>query len=140
MRAILGILAGMVVYVISIFLVFLFFVWFFDKPEEWSYFIPIATAIVSIGCATGTADEVSDGKKSGALLTILIAGMWVVFVVVDVVGDVSDILYAIVGSYEQGEAGAFEIFMFGFDRLLSSKIFAVVSVLVACGSLEELKR
>ena len=81
----------------------------------------------------------SGGKKAGALLTVLIAGMWVMLVVVDVVGGVSDIWHGLVGHYEQGEVGAFEIFMFSFDSLLSSKIFAVVSVLVAGGSLEELK-
>lgn len=139
MRALLGLAAGYVVYIVSVPLIFLFFYWFFDKPAEWSYFIPIATAIISIGCASGTAEEVSGGKKAGALLTVLIAGMWVMLVVVDVVGGVSDIWHGLVGHYEQGEVGVFEIFMFSFDSLLSSKIFAVVSVLVAGGSLEELK-
>ena len=97
--------------------------------------IPIATALISISTAVGTADEVSGGKKAGAFLAILIAGMWIVFVVVDVVGDVSDILRA-----EHGEVGTFEIFMAGFDKFLSSKIFAVVSFFVAASSLEESRK
>ena len=140
MRAILGVLAGMAAYVVAIILSFLFFIWFFDKPAEWPYFIPIATALISISTAVGTADEVSGGKKAGAFLAILIAGMWIVFVVVDVVGDVSDILRAIAGRYEHGEVGAFEIFMASFDALLSSKIFAVISFLVAASSLEESRK
>lgn len=135
MRAILGVLAGMAAYVVAIILSFLFFIWFFDKPADWPYFIPIATALISISTAVGTADEVSGGKKAGAFLAILIAGMWIVFVVVDVVGDVSDILRA-----EHGEVGTFEIFMAGFDTFLSSKIFAVVSFFVAASSLEESRK
>lgn len=135
MRAILGVLAGMAAYVVAIILSFLFFIWFFDKPADWPYFIPIATALISISTAVGTADEVSGGKKAGAFLAILIAGMWIVFVVVDVVGDVSDILRA-----EHGEVGTFEIFMAGFDKFLSSKIFAVVSFFVAASSLEESRK
>ncbi|WP_019543838.1 hypothetical protein [Selenomonas bovis] len=135
MRAILGVLAGMAAYVVAIILSFLFFIWFFDKPADWPYFIPIATALISISTAVGTADEVSGGKKAGAFLAILIAGMWIVFVVVDVVGDVSDILRA-----EHDEAGIFEIFMAGFDTFLSSKIFAVVSFFVAASSLEESRK
>lgn len=140
MRAILGLFAGMIAYVVSVLLIFLFFYWFFDKPMEWSYFIPIVTALLSISIASVSAEEVSESKKVGALLTVLIAGMWIIFVVIDVVGDVSDIFHAIIGQYKSDEIGAFEIFMFSFDKILSSKIFAVISFLVAGGSVEEFRK
>ena len=63
MRSLLGIIIGIFVYVIAAFLFLLFFYWFFDKPHEWSYFIPIATAAVSVGIAATTAETISDNKK-----------------------------------------------------------------------------
>lgn len=140
MRALLGLATGAIAYIVSVPLIFLFFYWFLDKPEEWPYFIPIVTALMSIGIAAGTAEEVSGSKKTGAVLTVLIGVMWVCFVVADIVGNVSDIIHAIMGHSDTSEAGAFDLFMIYFDTILSSKIFAVVSGLAAFGEFEEMKK
>lgn len=48
---------GLVVYVISLTLILIFFMWFFDKPQEWSYLIPILTSLFALGIAMGVADS-----------------------------------------------------------------------------------
>lgn len=140
MRVLLSIPAALLTYVISVILLFLFFVWFFDKPQNWDYFIPIVTSFVAFVIAEVTAAEISGNHKAAALVGLLIGIFWGVLVVADIFGNVSDFIHAIIGSQDhKNDVGAWNVFLFYFDSILSSKIFATVSAICAVGSLEEFK-
>lgn len=140
MRSLVAIPAGLLAYVISIIIIFMFFIWFFDKPTNWDYFIPIVTSFMAFIIAEFTAEEISGNRKVAALVGILIGGFWVVLVVADIFGNISDFIHVIIGSKEyKNDVGIWDMFLFYFDTILSSKIFATVSAICAAGSLQEFK-
>ena len=140
MRSLAAIPAGLLAYVISVIILCSFFIWFFDKPQNWDYFIPIVTSFVAFVIAEMTAEEISGSHKVAAFVGFLIGSFWVVLVVADIFGNVSDIIHAIIGSQDhKNDVGAWEMFLFYFDRILSSKIFATVSAICASGSIKEIK-
>ncbi len=140
MRALLSIPAALCAYVISVIILFLFFIWFFDKPQNWDYFIPIVTSFMAFVIAEATAEEISGNRKAAALVGLLIGIFWVVLVVADIFGIVSDFIHMIIGSQNHKvDVGVWDMFLFYFDTILSSKIFATVSAVCAFGELQEFK-
>lgn len=140
MRSLVAIPAALLAYVISVILLFLFFIWFFDKPANWDYFIPIVTSFVAFVISEVTAEEISGNSKVAALVGVLIGIFWVVLVVADIFGNISDIVHAISDPQNyKADVGIWDMFLFYFDRILSSKIFATVSAICAVGALEEFK-
>ena len=140
MRSLAAIPAGLLAYVISVIILCSFFIWFFDKPTNWDYFIPIVTSFVAFAIAVGTVEEISGNHKTAALVGLMIGIFWVVLVVADIFGNISDMIHPIMDPKNyKNEVGAMDMFLFYFDRILSSKIFATVSAICAVGSLEEFR-
>ncbi len=140
MRSLAAIPAGLLAYVISVIILCSFFIWFFDKPQNWDYFIPIVTSFMAFVIAEATAEEISGNHKVASLVGILIGIFWVVLVVADIFGNVSDFIHAIIGSQDhKTDVGVWDVFLFYFDAILSSKIFATVSAICAAGDLQEFK-
>lgn len=140
MRSLVAIPAGLLAYVISVIIFCSFYIWFFDKPQNWDYFIPIVTSFMAFVIAEVTAEEISGNHKAAALVGLLIGIFWVVLVVADIFCNVSDFIHAIIGSQDhKNDVGAWDMFLFYFDSILSSKIFATVSTICAVGSLREFK-
>ena len=140
MRALVAIPAALLAYIISVMLLLLVFICFFDKPANWDYFIPIVTSFVAFVIAEVTAEEISGNSQVAALVGVLIGIFWVVLVVADIFGNISDIVHAISDPQNyKADVGVWDMFLFYFNRILSSKIFATVSAICAVGALEEFK-
>lgn len=125
--------AALAGYAITVILSVLFWVWFFDKPWEWDYFIPIVTSVVSMSVAMGIAETFSS-KTTSKVVLFIIAAYWVIFAVANFIGDVQDIFSFIL--HEKN----FEEVFFSYDLVdifLSPNILAVTSVMMAMGHLEE---
>ena len=140
MKSLIAIPAALLAYVISVIMLCLFFVWFFDKPANWDYFIPIVTSFMAFVIAEATAEGMSGNHKVAALVGILIGIFWVIVVVADIFGNISDIIHAIISPQNyKPDVGIWDMFLFYFDTILSSKIFATVSAICAFGELKEFK-
>lgn len=140
MRSLAAIPAGLLAYMISVIILCSFFIRFFDKPQNWDYFIPIVTSFMAFVIADVTAEEISGNRKTAALVGLLIGIFWVVLVVADIFGNVSDFIHATIGLQDhKTDVGIWDVFLFYFDAILSSKIFATVSAICAVGDLRVLK-
>ena len=133
-RDVVAVPVALVCYVIAVVLISLFCQWFFDRPEDWPYLIPIITAGFSMAAAVGVAEEKFDSKPSAKVVAIIIAAFWVVFVIVDVAGGIQDLINFLAG--KDPDPDALDVIMLYVDVLLNSKIFAVVSCLLAAGQNE----
>ena len=134
MRSIVLVPLGLVVYVISVVLIFAFWCWFFDKPQEWTWFIPITTASFSLAIPCGFLEENFHSPVSAALVTIIVASFWVLFVIVDIGGSIADLVLG------NTSVDNIDILMLYIDTLLNSKIFAFISVCLAGGTYTNLKK
>lgn len=119
----------LVCYVISVIVIFALCNWWFDRPENWPYVIPIITSLFSIGIVAGIAEEKLSDKAAAKIAIMIIAAFWVLVVIADVTGTIGDIVNAVSG--KDPEPDALDIFVTLLDGLLNAKIFAVVSCLMA---------
>lgn len=130
MREMIAVPSALVCYVIFVALIFAFCNWSFERPADWQYGIPIITSMFSFAGACGVAEKLS--SSTGAKITaMLIAAFWVVFVIADVTGTITDVVNALEG--QNSEVDSTDIIMEFVDGLLNAKIFAVVSCLLAAG-------
>lgn len=125
-----GLLYALSGYVISLVLIVTFWYWWFDKPLEWRYFISITSSLASIVVASGILSEYSNDKRILVILLTIIATFWILYVLVDILGFLQDI-YDVLTNHRSNNTGTMEIIMYIVDEIISSKIFAVVSGLVA---------
>ena len=119
---------GLVIYVISFALASIFLYWFFDRPQDWSYVIPIFTSFISLGIAHGVVEEYF-GKISARATIWIVAGFWIFMVAADIFGFMNDIAGVIQGTYQEEDPGFVDV----VNALLSTKIYAVTSALLAFG-------
>ena len=131
MREIVSVPVALACYVISVVLILMFCNWFFDKPREWSYAIPIITSSCSFIIACVVAEDKLSSKTGAKITAVIIAAFWIVFVIADISGGINDIITALAGKNPQPDT--LDVLMFYVDVLLNSKIFAVVSCLLAAG-------
>lgn len=124
-----GLIYALFGYVVSLALTVLFLYWWFDKPLEWRYFISIVSSLISIGVAYSITSEYSD-KRLSFIVMMIIAAFWIMFVLVDILGSIQEIIGTI-------SIDRMDIVMIIVDKIISSKIFAVVSGLVAYFEYEE---
>lgn len=135
LREIVSVPVALVSYVIFVALILVFCNWFFDKPSDYPYLIPIITSSFSIGLACMVAEEKLNSKAGAKITAIIIAAFWIIFVIVDLSGSVKDIIDALTGKELQPDA--LDIIMMYVDILLNSKIFAVISCLFAAGQFND---
>ena len=131
MKTLIGVPVGLIIYVISVVSILAFCLWSFEKPQEWQTAIPIITSLFSITIANFVAED-KFSKASGAVVSWIVAAFWIAFVVIDIKGDIQDII-----GFFQGKTPTMDemdIVMFYVDGVLNAKIFAVVSGLWAFGS------
>ena len=131
MRVLLAVPVALIAYILSVVVLLVFFYWFFDKPAEWDYFIPITASLVSIAIAGGTAKDMAKSGKVESMVMGIIALFWIAVVVADIVGFASDIIDTLSG--KRVTMDDTDVFMFYLDHIMSFKIFAVVSCLCAFG-------
>lgn len=127
--------AALIGYSITLILSVLFWIWFFDEPWEWDYFIPIVTSFFSLSMANSIAEEISS-RSTAIVVLFIIAAYWVIVAVTNFVGDVQDIYSFILNEKR------FEDVFFNYeltDIFLNPKIFAVTSVMAAMGQLDDKK-
>lgn len=125
----LGGLIGLVIYLLCVAAIMSFCLWSFEKPQEWQTAIPIITSLFSLAISCGILDNFTKGL--GAVLSLIVAAFWIAFVVIDITGNIQDII-----GFFQGETPTMDemdIVMFYVDGVLNAKIFAVVSGLWALG-------
>ena len=131
MRAIIGVPVGIIIYLISVVVIMAFCQWSFEKPQEWQTAIPIITSLFSMGIACGIVED-KFSKLSGKFLTLIIAAFWIALVVVDITGNIQDLI----GMFK-GETPTFDeidMVMFYVDGVLNVKIFAITSAIMALGN------
>ena len=131
MREVVSVPVALVCYVIFVVLILAFCNWFFDRPAEWPYLIPIVTSSFSLAVACGIAEEKLNSKAGAKITALLVAAFWILFVIADISGTVNDFIAVLAG--EDIETDVLDVIMFYVDVLLNSKIFAVVSCLLAAG-------
>lgn len=129
MRDIISIPVALVGYFISVVVILLFCNWFFDKPQDWPYLIPIINSSFSLGIAYFIANDLFNSRGGAKATVLLIAIFWVVFVIVDITGNIREIVDIFSGNHPQKDH--IDFIMFCIDVLLNSKIFAAVSALFA---------
>ncbi len=128
MRELIAIPIGLVIYVILVAVIFSFCLWFFDKPHEWPYLIPILTAFISLSFACDVARNISS-QNGAAILGAIVVAFWIIFIIVDFAGTIQNFIAALFGqstSYDSLDA-----LMFYIDAALNAKIFAVISIIAA---------
>lgn len=125
---------GLVIYCLLVILIFGFWCWFFDKPQEWDWFIPITTSMMSLGGTNGFLEEKFKSPTSGVIVAGLVVAFWVIFVFVDIFGTVSSF---VTGDFRMDNV---DVLMFYLDKLLNSKIFAVVSAIIFLGIWDDYKK
>ena len=131
MREIIGVPVGIIIYLISVVVIMAFCQWSFEKPQEWQTAIPIITSLFSMGIACGIVED-KFSKLSGKFLTLIIATFWIALVVVDITGNIQDLI----GMFK-GETPTFDeldMVMFYVDGVLNVKIFAITSAIMALGN------
>ena len=124
---------GLVIYLLFVALILAFCMWFFDKPHEWPYAIPIIISFFSLAITCGILDNFAKGL--GTVVAFIVAALWIAFIVIDVKGDIQDII-----GFFQGEMQTMDemdMIMMYVDGVLNAKIFAVVSGIFAFGSSKE---
>ena len=131
MREIISVPVALVCYVIFVVLILAFCNWFFDKPGDWPYVIPIVTSSFSLGGACVIAEEKLSSKSGAKITAMIVAAFWILFVIVDITGNINDVITALAG--ENPKPDTLDVIMFYVDVLLNAKIFAVVSCLLAAG-------
>ncbi|MBR1421245.1 MAG: hypothetical protein IJ575_09380 [Selenomonadaceae bacterium] len=119
---------GLVIYVISFALASIFLYWFFDRPQDWSYVIPILTSFTSLIIACETIRG-KFGNISATITAWIVAGFWIFMVAADIFGFMNDIAGVIQGTYQEEDPGFVDI----VNALLNTKIYAVTSALLAFG-------
>lgn len=133
MREVISVPVALLCYVISVVVILAFCNWFFDNPREWTYAIPIITSSCSLAIACYVAEEKLSSKTGAKLTAVIVATFWILFVIVDISGDLNDIVAVLAG--KNLEPDALDVIMMYVDVLLNSKIFAVVSCLLAAGQI-----
>lgn len=131
MREIIGVPVGIIIYLISVVVIMAFCQWSFEKPQEWQTAIPIITSLFSMGIACSIVED-KFSKLSGKFLTLIIAAFWIALVVVDITGNIQDLI----GMFK-GETPTFDeldMVMFYVDGVLNVKIFAITSAIMALGN------
>ena len=131
MRDVISVPVALLCYVIAVAIILALCNWFFEKPSEWPYAIPIITSAFSFALACFVAEEKFSSKAGAKITAVIIAAFWVVFVFVDISGSIEDLIHILAG--KNIEPDALDIIMTYIDVLLNSKIFAVVSCLLAAG-------
>jgi len=137
LREVISVPVALVSYIIFVVLILAFCNWFFDRPGDWPYLIPIITSSFALGGACNIAEEKMSSKAGAKITAIIIAAFWIIFVIADITGNVQDIISVLAGKNPQPDT--LEIIMFYVDVLLNSKIFAVVSCLLAAGQINDYK-
>ena len=131
MRAIIGVPVGIIIYLISVVVIMAFCQWSFEKPQEWQTAIPIITSLFSMGIACGIVED-KFSKLSGKFLTLIIAAFWIALVVVDITGNIQDLIEMFKG--ETPTFDEIDMVMFYVDGVLNVKIFAITSAIMALGN------
>ena len=132
MGKIIAVPIGLVAYVISLVLFLIFFLWFFDKPNEWSIVIPTLTSLFALSIAMAAA-ETNGGKGTGRTVAFIVAFFWAAFVVIDLLSGASDIIQIITGRGFFDLNDDTSVLMTLIDGAWSSKVCAVVSFIMASG-------
>jgi len=127
-RELIAVPIGLVLYVILVAVIFTFCLWFFDKPQDWPYLIPIITAFISLSIACDAAKNISSINGAKILGGIVVV-FWIIFVVVDFAGTIQDIISALFGRSNTHDS--MDVIMFYVDAALNAKIFAVTSIFAA---------
>ena len=137
MREVISVPVALVCYIIFVALILAFCNWFFDKPSEWSYVIPIITSSFSFAGACSIAEDKMSSKTGAKITAIIIAAFWILFVIADITGSVQDIISVLAGEHPKQDT--LDVIMFYVDVLLNAKIFAVVSCLLTAGVINDSK-
>ena len=77
------------------------------------------------------AEEKLSSKAGAKITAVIVAAFWIIFVVVDITGNLQDFVTVLAGKNPKPDT--IDVIMFYVDVLLNSKIFAVVSCLLAAG-------
>ena len=131
MRDVISVPIALLCYVVAVAIILALCNWFFEKPSEWSYVIPIITSTFSFALAYVVAEEKFSSKAGAKITAVIIAAFWIIFVVVDISGSIDNLIRVLAG--KNIEPDALDVIMMYVDVLLNSKIFAVVSCLLAAG-------
>jgi len=122
---------ALVCYILFVILFLVLCNWFFDRPAEWPYVIPIIVSSFSLGGACVVAEEKLSSKSGAKIAAMIVAAFWILFVIVDITGNINDVITVLAGKNPSPDT--LDIIMFYVDVLLNAKIFAVVSCLLAAG-------
>ena len=131
MRAVASVPIALVCYVFFVALFLVLCNWFFDRPADWPYVIPIIVSSFSLAGACAVAEEKLSSKAGAKITAMIVAAFWILFVIVDLTGNLNDIVTILAGKNPKPDT--LDVIMFYVDVLLNSKIFAVVSCLLAAG-------
>ena len=131
MRAVASVPIALVCYVFFVVLFLVLCNWFFDRPADWPYVIPIIVSSFSLAGACAVAEEKLSSKAGAKITAMIVAAFWILFVIVDLTGNLNDIVTILAGKNPKPDT--LDVIMFYVDVLLNSKIFAVVSCLLAAG-------
>ena len=129
MRAAAVVPVALVCYVFFVVLFLVLCNWFFDRPADWPYLIPIIISSFSLGGACMVAEEKFSSKAGAKITAMIVAAFWILFVIVDITGNLQDLVMVLAGKNPRPDT--LDVIMFYVDVLLNSKIFAVVSCLLA---------
>lgn len=75
------------------------------------------------------AEEKFSSKAGAKITAMIVAAFWILFVIVDITGNLQDLVMVLAGKNPRPDT--LDVIMFYVDVLLNSKIFAVVSCLLA---------
>lgn len=131
MRTAVSVPIVLVCYILFVILFLVLCNWFFDRPAEWPYVIPIIVSSFSLGGACVVAEEKLSSKSGAKITAMIVAAFWILFVIVDITGNINDVITVLAGKNPSPDT--LDIIMFYVDVLLNAKIFAVVSCLLAAG-------
>lgn len=131
MRTAVSVPIALVCYVFFVILFLMLCNWFFDRPADWPYIIPIIVSSFSLAGACVIAEEKLSSKSGAKITAMIVATFWILFVIVDITGNINDVITVIAGKNPSPDA--LDVIMFYVDVLLNAKIFAVVSCLLAAG-------
>lgn len=131
MRTAVSVPIALVCYILFVILFLVLCNWFFDRPAEWPYVIPIIVSSFSLGGACVVAEEKLSSKSGAKITAMIVVAFWILFVIVDITGNINDVITVLAGKNPSPDT--LDIIMFYVDVLLNAKIFAVVSCLLAAG-------
>lgn len=132
MRESVGIPAGLLAYAVAIIVLLMLFEIFLPNPKEWATFITVATAFIAfkLTCAVVINFSSETGVK---VVALMIAIFWLISLGVDVFSYAEEVIDVL--SAGQGSTGSLASFKELADSVWNSKICAVVTAILAAGTL-----